>query len=180
MGDGADQPLLMRSDLSQLDWAALEPLAERYDVTGIVIANASADGNSAQLTEWTESGRQIESLAFAHSTFAATAEASAMKIAEGWKNRAAIDYSLRGRITADIQFESPDEWSKIRNQLNAVKSVSGMDVVGVSLHEAQVELSYYGRAEQLKDAMSQQDLDLTGEGAMYTLALADTSGAGSP
>jgi hypothetical protein len=170
-GDAADQIILTRPDLGQLDWVALAPLVRRYGVTQIVIATATPDGNAAQLIEISQTGRQTESLAFARSNFLATADAAAVKIAEGWKNRVAVDFSQRGRLSVDVSFSSLGEWSRIRSQLVAVRSVTGVEVVGLSVAEARVELGYVGRPEQLRDTLAEQDLDLRMAGGNYTLAI---------
>lgn len=172
MGDAQDLLVLTRPDLAQLDWAAYAPLARRYGAAEVVIASATPEGNSAVVTEITPTGRQSSSFAFARSTFQATAEAAAMRIAEGWKSRAAVDYGQRSRLLADVEFASPDEWSRIRTQLSNVKSIADLDVIGVSLHEARIELSYFGKPDQLKDAMAQQNLDFSTVGGQYLLQLA--------
>ena len=180
MGDAQDLPVLTRADLSQADWVTLAPLAKRYGVTQIVIASATGDGNSAVVTDVTPTGRQSASLAFAHSTFLATADAAALKLAEVWKNRAAVDYSQRSRLTAEVEFASPHDWPKIRSQLAAVKSITDLDVLGVSLRGARVELSFVGKPEQLKDAMVQQNLDFTNAGGQYSLQLAANASLAGP
>jgi hypothetical protein len=55
-----------------------------------------------------------------------------------------------------------------------------MDVLGLSLHEAEVELSYSGRPEQLRDALAQQDLSLVNAEGQYTLQLAGRSASNAP
>jgi hypothetical protein len=74
-------------------------------------------------------------------------------------------------LVADIQFASPDDWATIRAQLAAVKAISDINVVGLTLHEAQIDLTYFGQIEQLRYAMAQQNLDLSVGGDEYTLEL---------
>jgi hypothetical protein len=74
-------------------------------------------------------------------------------------------------LMADIQFASPDDWATIRAQLAAVKAISDINVVGLTLHEAQIDLTYFGQIEQLRYAMAQQNLDLSVGGDEYTLEL---------
>jgi hypothetical protein len=180
VGDAEDRPILTRANLAQSDWAALAPLAKRYDVPLVVIAMATPDGNAAQLIEISAMGKQTESLAFARSTFPATAEAAALKIAEAWKNRAAVDYSTRGRLTVDVAFDSLDEWTRIRNDLEAVRSITDVEVLGLSTREARIQLAYYGKPEQLRDTLNQQSLNLRPEGGGYTLQLGTNAASAAP
>ena len=179
-GDALDQPILGREDAATLEWTDLEPLAVRYEVAQVVIANATPDGFSAQLSIVSATGRQIESLAFARSTFAATADAAAQRIAEGWKARSAVDYSQRARITADVAFADPADWPRIRNRLAAVRTVTEVNLVGISVNEARLELTFFGRAEQLRDAMAQQNLSFTGGAGNYLLRLGAPAPAARP
>jgi hypothetical protein len=55
-----------------------------------------------------------------------------------------------------------------------------MDVIGLSLHEAEIEVTYFGRPEQLRDALAQQNLQLNNAGGQFTLQLAGRAAADSP
>jgi hypothetical protein len=177
-GDAEDLMVLSTPDLTQLDWAAVQPLVRRYNVPQVVIATALPEGNAAQLIMINATGRQTESLAFARGTFVTTADASAMKIAEVWKDRSAVDYSQRGRIAVDVEFRSLEDWARIRRQLAAVRSVTEVALLGMSVNEARIELAYVGRPEQLQDTMRQQNLDFraAGRGA-YLLGLTTAAAA---
>jgi len=176
---GPEAPLLSRADLAQLDWAAFEPLVRRYNVGEVIVAVASEDAKTVQMIEISATSRTPASFAYAQSTFLADAEAVAEKAAETWKTRNAVDYAKRARLTADVSFDSLEEWAKIRSQLGAVKSVADVDVVGLALNEAEINVTYSGRPEQLRDALAQQNLDLRNNGGQFTLQLAGRSAANS-
>lgn len=169
--DPADEAVISQPNLTQLNWAAFDPMVKRYGVAEIVIADATMGGNSVLLTEISPAGRQTETLAFAMSTFVATADAAATKLAEGWKERAAVDYSRRAQLVTDVTFNGLDDWSQIRSQLSSVRSIADMDVMGLSTNEAEIKITYYGRPGQLKEAMSQQNLSFNGQPGDYTLEL---------
>lgn len=170
-GDAADQPVLGQPGLAGMGWEGLAPLAERYEVEEIVIARVTPDGNAAQLAIVTPQGQQVESLAFAQSTLAATADASAQLIAGDWKETAAVDYSRRSRLTVDVSFNQPQDWYAIREHLAAVRTVAAVSVLGISVNEARLELTYFGQADQLGDAMAQQSLDFGSVRGGYLLRL---------
>jgi hypothetical protein len=179
-GDAQDADVLSRPDIVQADWAALAPVARRYNAAEVIIAVASEDAKTVQLVEISATQRLPASFAYANSTFLADAEAVAEKAYETWKTRSAVNFATRARLTADVQFDSLDDWAKIRKQLGAVRAVSDMDVLGLSLHEAEVALTYAGRPEQLRDAMAQQDLSLINADGQFTLQLAGKSASNAP
>jgi hypothetical protein len=91
-----------------------------------------------------------------------------------------VSFATRARLTADVQFDSLDDWAKIRTHINAVKAVADMDVTGLALHEAEIQLTYFGRPEQLRDALAQQNLSLVNAAGQFTLQLAGKSAANVP
>ena len=91
-----------------------------------------------------------------------------------------MDFSTRAHLVADVQFDSLDDWAKIRNGLAAVRAISDVDVMGLALHEAEIALTYSGRADQLRDALAQQKLALRNTDGQFTLQLAAVSADASP
>ena len=56
-------------------------------------------------------------------------------------------------------------------------TVAGVDVLGLSVSEARVELSYFGDPEQLSIAMAQQNLNFDAIRGSYLLRLGDAFAA---
>ena len=175
--DMAETEFLMRPDLLQVDWAGWSLVARRYNATSVVLAIASEDAKSVQVIQLSAAGRLASTLAYAQSTFAADAEAVADKATEAWKTRAAVNYGQTAHIVADVTFDSAEDWAKIRTQLAAVRAISSVEVVGMALHEAEVGVTYFGRPEQLHDALAQLNLDLNNSAGRYTLQLAGATAA---
>ena len=180
LADMQDFAALSRSEPAQFDWGALAPLARRYDVAEIAIAIASEDAKSVQLIQLTAQGRTASSFAYAQSTFLADAEAVVDKIADAWKARSSVDYARSNRIIADVLFNSLEDWSKIRAQLAAVRAIENFQVVGLALNEAEVDFTYFGRPEQLRDALAQANINLVNNGGSFTLQLGGVAFANSP
>ncbi|HYK80748.1 MAG TPA: DUF2066 domain-containing protein [Micropepsaceae bacterium] len=174
-----DAALLSRPDLGQLDWATLAPLARRHNVAAVIVASASEDAKSVQMVQITAAGRTPSSFAYAQSTFPALAEVIADRAAEIWKTRASVDFATRARLTADVSFDSLDDWSKIRDGLGSIRAVSGLEVVGLALHEAEINVTYSGRQEQLRDALAQQNLQLSNNNGQFSLQIAGATAANS-
>ena len=57
---------------------------------------------------------------------------------------------------------------------------SDFDVIGLALHEAEITVIYSGRPEQLRDALAQQNLELSNDKGQFTLQLAGATAANSP
>jgi hypothetical protein len=169
--DAENAEMLSRTDLAQADWASLATLAQRYNAGVVVVAIASADGRSVRSIEISATTRTPSSFAFAQPNFLALADAVTDKVAETWKSRSSVDYATRARLVADVQFNSLEEWSRIRTQLGAVRAVSDFEVVGLARNEAEIDLAYFGRVAQLRDAMAQQNLTLVNGVAGWSLQL---------
>lgn len=169
--DAENSEVLSRTDLAQADWQSLSLISQRYGASVVVVAIASADGRSVRSIEISQAGRTPSSFAFAQPNFPALADAVTDKVAETWKSRSSVDYATRARLVADVQFNSLEEWSRIRAQLGAVRAVSDFEVVGLARNEAEIDLAYFGRVEQLRDAMAQQNLNLVNGIAGWSLQL---------
>ena len=179
-GTPEDLAVLSQGDLLQADWTVFGELANRYDAGEVVLAIASSDGNTVQSIEISPEGRTASSFAFAQSTFMADAEAVTDGVAETWKARNSLDYGTRGRIVADVRFNSLAQWARIRSQLGAARAVIDVDVVGLASNEAEIAVTYFGRLEQLQDVLAQQSLILSGRPAAYTLQIGATTAARAP
>jgi hypothetical protein len=171
--------LLSRPDLGKLDWANLAPLVRRYNVGTVIVASASEDAKTVQMVEISATGRAPSSFAYAQSTFPALAEVIVERAAEIWKTRTSVDFATRARLTADVAFGSLDDWAKIRDGLGSVRAVSGLEIVGLALHEAEINVTYSGRQEQLRDALAQQSLQLSNNNGQFSLQIAGSTAANS-
>ena len=104
----------------------------------------------------------------------------AMIAAEIWKTRTSVDFATRARLTADVSFDSLDDWAKIRDGLGSIRAVTGLEIVGLALHEAEINVTYSGRQEQLRDALAQQNLQLSNNNGQFSLQIAGATVANSP
>src|SRR5882672_6866797 len=180
MAEEPEAALLSRPDLGQIDWATLAPLVRRYNVGAVIVASASEDAKTVQMVQISATGRAASSFAYAQSTFPALAEVVAERAAEIWKTRTSVDFATRARFTADVAFDSLDDWAKIRDGLGSIRAVTGLEVVGLALHEAEINVTYSGRQEQLRDALAQQNLELSNNNGQFSLQIAGSTAANSP
>lgn len=78
---------------------------------------------------------------------------------------------IRAILTADVRFDSLENWVKIRAQSALVTEISDFDVIGLSAHEAEIDLTYLGPIEDLTKAMARQNLELRNSAGHYVLEL---------
>jgi hypothetical protein len=105
-------------------------------------------------------------------TYPAAAQAAMREIEDMWKSRTAIDFSQRGRLTADVRIASLAQWGEIQTSLAAVGNVTSMTVTAMDIGYARVNLTYQGGLDQLREAMGGEGLSLTNRGGQWMLAKA--------
>jgi hypothetical protein len=87
------------------------------------------------------------------------------------KRLSTINYGIHATLTADVRFDSLENWAKIRAQSARVTEISDFDVVGLSVHGAEIDLTYLGPMEDLTKAMARQNLELSNRAGHYTIEL---------
>src|SRR5260221_3853326 len=81
-----------------------------------------------------------------------------------WKTRSAIDFSRRGRLTADIRIASLEQWSEIQTALGSVGNVTGVTVTAIDTNYARITIAYLGGIEQVREALAGAGVSLTHRG----------------
>jgi len=105
-------------------------------------------------------------------TYPAAAQAAVRTIEDMWKTRSVVDFSQRGRLTADVRIASLAQWSELQTQLAGISTVTGTTVTAMTVGYARINLSYVGGTEQLREAFAGAGLSLTNRGGQWTLARA--------
>ena len=105
-------------------------------------------------------------------TYPVAAQAAVRTIEDMWKTRSAIDFSQRGRLTADVRIASLAQWGEIQSSLAGVGNVTSMNVTAMDIGYARVNLTYQGGLEQLREAFAGAGLTLTNRGGQWMLAKA--------
>lgn len=122
-------------------------------------------------TQPTKTSLDVPLSANTNASYAAAAQAAVRTIEDMWKTRAAVDFSQRGKLNVVAHPMNADQWGAIRTALGTVDNVTGVDVTAMDIGYAQLSLSYQGGVEQLRQAMGEAGLSLTGQGGSWTLAL---------
>jgi len=103
-------------------------------------------------------------------TYPAAAQAAVRAIEDLWKTRSAIDFSQRGRLTADVRIAGLAQWGEIQTALGSVGNVTGMTVTAMDMNYARINIAYLGGLDQLREALGAAGLTLTNRGGQWTLA----------
>jgi hypothetical protein len=180
-GDPVDQANLADTNFDTTTWQDVEPSASRVKAEEAVIAQLNVSGGqtvikmkrlglgtSPPIPDVTVPGTPPANLK-------AAAAATASAIAAYWKNRTAIDYSRRSRLTADMTIDSLTAWGTLLARLGTIPTLTDVAVNAMNTGMARLSLTYVGTADQLRDSLAQQKADLTQKsaGGLYTLALQD-------
>jgi hypothetical protein len=105
-------------------------------------------------------------------TYPVAAQAAVRTIEDMWKTRSAIDFTQRGRLTADVRITSLAQWGEIQTSLAGVGNVTSMNVTAMDIGYARVNLTYQGGLEQLREAFAGAGLALSNHGGQWMLAKA--------
>lgn len=112
----------------------------------------------------------VPMLQSATATYPAAAQAAVHAIEEMWKTRSVIDFSQRGRLTADVRIDSLEQWGEIQSSLSSVSNVTGFTVTAMTMNYARINLNYLGGIEQTREALAGAGLSLTNRGGQWVLA----------
>ncbi len=161
------------------DRDALQDLANRYDAAGVIVARATANGDTLALVYSDlrgaappvdaavgfapQAGQSREDMM----TGAATALARA--VADAWKKNNRFDVSVTAQLTALAPIKDLKEWVRMRDRLKDVPAVQHIDVQAITRDRAQVTLRYAGDQARLESALAQQSLTLNQQGGVWIL-----------
>lgn len=161
-------------------WNDVAAAASRHRVTEVALVQALyADGkmtvNIRRLGLGETPARvsvDVPMVQTVSTTYPAAAQAAVSTIEDMWKTRSAVDFSQRGRLTADVRIASLAQWGELQTRLAGINTVTGMNVTAMTVDYARVVLTYVGGAEQLREAFAGAGLSLTNRGGQWTLARA--------
>jgi hypothetical protein len=177
-GDALDNSALGGLGFDSASWADVEPAASRIHASEAVLVLAAPTPGHLTVTLRrigqgeipTKSSIDVPLLPGGPATtYPAAADAAMRGIEEMWKNKAAVDFSQTGRLTADLRVSTLSQWSSLQTQLATVPNVSGITVQAMDIGEARVSIAYLGSVDQLKDAMAAQGLMLSKSGGEWTV-----------
>lgn len=157
---------------SSADWGIVQPLAERYGASSVLVASAGKNGSALQvtITHIKPEGRNQRSSSFSpqgaedDATLALRASGSvADSLQEDWKRSTSVDYGQQSSLSVTIPFNGLAEWVSIRRHLESTKLIQLVAIEEVNMNMAKVRLDYVGKVDQLQTALSQTNLFLNAD-----------------
>lgn len=97
-------------------------------------------------------------------TYPAAAQAAVRGIEDMWKTRSVLDFSQRGRLTADVRLGSLAQWGSLQSRLAGVGNVTGFTVTAMTMSYARIVITYAGGLDQLREALAGSGISLTTRG----------------
>jgi hypothetical protein len=101
---------------------------------------------------------------------AAAVAGTAQQVEDGWKTANLLDYRHTGTMSVRVPLADLKSWIAIRDRLAGIPAIQRSDLVALDRDEARLAIHYYGDPEQLRLALAQRDLALTGSDPDWVLA----------
>jgi len=193
LGDAADLAAADGPAADSGDDAALAAIAKRYNgadvlVTRAVIKPGAPETVSVNTTRYSP-GSSADNQTWIASYAAGTGEAEPdlllravvgtdAQIEEAWKAANVIDFSQAGALAVNVPVSDLQGWAALNAQLSAIAAIQRVDLLSLNRQMAHILIHYVGDPSQLRLALAQSNLDLTGDPS--SLVLVTHGGAASP
>ena len=176
-GDAQDTTVLQGLSFDTANWNNIEPAAARIRATEAVLVLAAVAGNKLVVTLKrlgagelpVKSSFELPILQGAPSTYPQAADATLRALENLWKNQAAVNYSQKGTLQADVRIDSLPQFAELQRALAAVPNVSGVTVAAMDIGQARLVISYIGSTDQLREALAQAGMTLVNRGGTWQL-----------
>lgn len=91
------------------------------------------------------------------------------QVEEAWKQANILDYSQAATLTASVPADDLNSWIAVRQRLAVTAAVQSTDIISLDRHGARVALHYVGSTDQLRIALAQNNLTLSGSDPNWLL-----------
>ncbi|MGH7014630.1 MAG: DUF2066 domain-containing protein [Stellaceae bacterium] len=169
------------------DATALAAISQRYDGDDVLAAQATVGNGGAphetvavSATRFSpasdaapQTWSQSYTLAAGEDEAALLARAVAGTVAQiedAWKAANILDLSQVATLTASVPIAALQDWVTVSRRLGAIPAVQKTDLVAIDRQHAQIAIHYVGDLTQLRLALAQKDLDLSGDAPDFVLA----------
>jgi hypothetical protein len=178
VGDATDQSALNGLVFDTASWNDVSAAAARVHASEAVLILAVPAGNKLAVTLKrlgpgelpVKTGFELPILQGAQSTYPAAADAAVHALEDMWKSHAAVDFSQKGTLEAEVYIASLPQLATLQSTLAAVPNVQGVIVVAMNTGEARLAISYIGTQDQLREALTGAGLALASRGGTWVLA----------
>lgn len=155
---------------------ALRAIAERYGAEGVLVSEASLNGDpevgSGVLTMVTSRFRDgsktvtlrdkvVQVTGEPYEAFLTrAADRIDNAVQEAWKQQNQLQFGSQRSILVFVPLEGLDDWLNVRRRLHGVAAIQETDLNRLTRSEAQIEISFFGDEQRLTRALAQRELFL--------------------
>jgi hypothetical protein len=159
-------------------WDQVAAAAARLKATEAVLVLAQPGGNKMLLSlkrlaagaAPTRITADVPMLQGAQATYPGAADAAVRAIDDLIKNGKVVDYSQKGRLTAEARFASLNQFANLENAIAAVPNVANVSVAAMDIGQARLSISYIGSSEQLRTALAAAGVVLSLRGGAWQIS----------
>ena len=188
VGDATDVSALDGLAFDTATWNDVAPVAARIQATEAVLIQAVVVGNRMTVTLRRLGSGELPSktsfdvplLQNPGATYPSAADAAVRAIDDMWKSHAAVDFSQKGTLTADVRVASLAQFAGVQSALAGVPNVADVEVNAIDIGQARLSISYIGTIDQLRAALAQAGIGLVSRGGTWQLTQGTGGNAGTP
>lgn len=186
-GDLSDAALFSARDALNPDRRRLAAISDKYGVSEVLIARATQGykssgrapvlkvllqriGNAGEVVEeWSFEGESADDRV---ELLQSAADSLAYSLEEEWKLQTLIEFGAEITLEATVPLGGLADWLEIQARLGQIASIRRIELMSISVLEAQVVLHFLGNPDQLILALAQSDVDLVSYEGAYSIVLA--------
>ena len=167
--DDSDAAALSGMTFDTANWNAVSAIAARTRATDVVVADLAPGNGQVRLKRLAAGQPIVPSVDVPGRSPSSAADAAFGAIVDYWKNKSAVDFSQKAKITAEAQFASLSEWASIQAKLGGVQTVVGIDMVAFNMNEARLDIAYVGSLDQLRGTLADAGIAMTSRDGKWWL-----------
>jgi len=99
-----------------------------------------------------------------------------LQFEEQWKSANILDLSQTGALTAVVPITGLPDWVAVSDRLTGIAAIQKADLLAIDRRQVQVAIRYVGDLTQLRLALAQRDLELSGDNGSFVLAYRPANG----
>jgi hypothetical protein len=184
-GDLDDVRAIDADTAAQGDDAGLRAVAKRYGDGDVLVTQATLKIDGGQHIVDVTSTRYTPGVAGVEQTWVSSttanpgeSDADAMgravaatqaQVEEAWRLANTLDTNQSGTLLARVPAASLQEWVAVRDRLSGMAAVRSSRLLALDREGARIEIRFIGDAMQLRLALAQRDLELSGNDPDWVL-----------
>jgi hypothetical protein len=165
------------------DDAHLQAISLRYGGADVLVTRAAmkdqghgVDVTTTRFIPGTPGGEQTWVASYAATAgesnddfLARVVTGTVAQVEEAWKQANVIDFSQTGTLTVSVPISDLPSWIALRDRLKGMPEIRQSELLSIDRQEAKVALHYVGDPAQLRVALAQRDLILSGDDPNWVL-----------